>query len=446
MKGKIKRGITYHLPDFIAIVAIVLLASGVATYILSHQRFYLPSWVPVVGKDFYTVYAQFETAQAVMPGQGQTVAIAGVPIGDLTKVRLDDGVAIIEMKIKRRYAPIYKDADMLLRPKTGLNDMFIQLNPGTKKAGEVPDGGTVPVKNSMPNVNPEEVWAMLDADTRDYLLMLITNGGQGLKGQGGNLGQAFRQLSTTSELGHKITTALEDRRENIRRSIHNFRLVAEELGNNDKQLATWVESANELFGTYARHDQDLRKIFAKAPGALREMNGALKATQATLDQATPAFKKLKPFGENLGDALRRSRPFLRDTKPVIRDRLRPFARETAPIVADLRPAARDLKQLTPSLTGAGKTINRLLDVLDYNPPGAQEGYMFWLAWLNHNASSVFSTQDAHSPLRRGTVVATCNDLLTIKGATRVGGPYELVRMIALMAGLPEHSNCQPGDN
>ena len=38
------------------------------------------------------------------------------------------------MKIRRKYTPIYKDATALLRPKTGLNDMVIQLDPGLAAA------------------------------------------------------------------------------------------------------------------------------------------------------------------------------------------------------------------------------------------------------------------------------------------------------------------------
>ena len=43
-----------------------------------------------------------------MPGQGQTVNIAGVKVGDIGSVKLEDGRAVVEMKIRRKYAPIYK--------------------------------------------------------------------------------------------------------------------------------------------------------------------------------------------------------------------------------------------------------------------------------------------------------------------------------------------------
>ena len=75
----------------------VIIALGVGGYILSHQRFYLPAWVPVLGTDFFELKAEFSTAQSVKPGQGQTVEIAGVPVGEIKRVELVDGRAVVTM-------------------------------------------------------------------------------------------------------------------------------------------------------------------------------------------------------------------------------------------------------------------------------------------------------------------------------------------------------------
>ena len=124
-----KRAIQKHVWDFTAIVVLAVIAFAVGGYILSNQRFYAPSWVPVVGSDFVDYQAQFQTAQAFTAGQGQTVMIAGVNVGEIGKVTLKEGRALITMKIKRKYTPIYKDATALSRPKTGLNDMVIERGP-----------------------------------------------------------------------------------------------------------------------------------------------------------------------------------------------------------------------------------------------------------------------------------------------------------------------------
>ena len=44
-----RHAIQKHMRDFIAIIALSILALGVGGYILSNQRFYLPKWVPVLG-------------------------------------------------------------------------------------------------------------------------------------------------------------------------------------------------------------------------------------------------------------------------------------------------------------------------------------------------------------------------------------------------------------
>ena len=79
-----------HLKDFVAIIALLVIAGGVSTYILINQRLSLPGWVPVIGSDFFEIKADMSTAQAVTPGQGQTATVAGVPIGEIEKVLVDE--------------------------------------------------------------------------------------------------------------------------------------------------------------------------------------------------------------------------------------------------------------------------------------------------------------------------------------------------------------------
>ena len=73
---------------FAAVIVLFVVAMGIAGYILSNQRFFLPAWFPFIGTDFYEVKAELPTAQAVVPGQGQTVNIAGVKVGEVGNVEL----------------------------------------------------------------------------------------------------------------------------------------------------------------------------------------------------------------------------------------------------------------------------------------------------------------------------------------------------------------------
>ena len=102
-----KTAIRKHLPDFLAILGLLVVSLVVSVYILDKQRLALPAGVPILGRDYFELEAELTTAQAVTPGQGQTVNVAGVEVGEIASVKLRDGKAIIGMKIQRKH-----DADL----------------------------------------------------------------------------------------------------------------------------------------------------------------------------------------------------------------------------------------------------------------------------------------------------------------------------------------------
>ena len=178
-----KRAIKNHMSDFVAIMALLVLSVIVAGYVLSHERLRFP----FIQSSPFTINAEFSTAQAVTPGQGQTVRISGVQVGDIGQVTLKNGVAVVRLDINNKYKHlIHQDATALLRPRTGLKDMFVELNPGTTSAPQVKQGYTILVSNTLPDINTDEVLHSLDADTRAYLDLLVNGAGQGLKGNGGH--------------------------------------------------------------------------------------------------------------------------------------------------------------------------------------------------------------------------------------------------------------------
>jgi phospholipid/cholesterol/gamma-HCH transport system substrate-binding protein len=269
----------------------------------------------------------------------------------------------------------------------------------------------IPVENTLPDINPDEVYQFLDADSRDYLKLLLNGAGEALGGNGKNLSATFRRFEPTNRDILKLTEALSVRRQNISRSIHNFRLLMQAIGTKDKQLSQLVDASNAVFRAFANQDARLRETLSLLPGALQETNTTLVKADKLGKVLGPALGKLRPGARALGPSLRQTRPFLRATTPVIRDQLRPFARDALPTVKALRPAARDLAALTPDFTRVLQVANYLLNELAYNPPGpAEEGYLFWTAWTNHLGPTVFGTQDAHGPIRRGAVLVSCSGL------------------------------------
>ncbi len=409
-----------HMKDVVAIVVLAAIGIGVGGYILSNQRLRFP----FIEEKPFELKAEFSDAQAVIPGQGQTVRVAGMKVGDISKVELKEGRAIVTMALDRKYSNlVHADATALLRPRTGLKDMFIALDPGTKARRVMDEGEVIPSSATSPDIDADEILRALDRDTRAYLKLLINGAGKGLAGRGGDLREVFKRLSPLQRDLARVNGALAERRRNLRRLVHNYSKTVTTLGAKDKELAQLVSASNEVFGELAQEDRQISLAVSRLPSTLSQA----RRTLARVDQlgriAGPAFTALRPAIRRLAPANAQVRPFAREAEPILRRDVRPFVRAARPVVRDLSPAARDLAKASPDLRESFFELNRLFNMLSYNPggrerlagndPDREEGYLFWLGWLGQNTTSVFSTADASGPYRRGTVHLSCSTLRAI---------------------------------
>jgi phospholipid/cholesterol/gamma-HCH transport system substrate-binding protein len=412
---------------FIAVVTMIVIAAVVGGYILAHENLKLPSWVPVLGHTYFNLDAEFQTAQAVTPGQGQAVTIAGAKIGEIASVDLHNGVALVTMKVSPKYAKyIYRNATLLLRPKTQLQDITVEVNPGTPSAGKLRSGEVLPESQTAANVDFDEFLAGLDAETRAYVQELVAGLGIGLKENGKPLAAALKRFDPTSRLTEEIAQQLEARAGNVERSIHNFRLLTEALGGKDQQLSALVDSANAVFKTFASEDASFKKTLVLLPGALHKTGVGLGKLAAATRVLGPTLHKLEPFARALGPANEATRKLSEKTAPIIKSEIRPFAREILPVVNELGPTTENLSKALPKLASSFSVLNEFFNELAYNPGPSKGGFLFFLDWGNHDLNSVLSTAEAHGVVARGLVYFNCKILNLLKPAGEVNPTVNLL--------------------
>jgi phospholipid/cholesterol/gamma-HCH transport system substrate-binding protein len=403
-----RRVIREHLRDFIAITALFVAGLVVTGYVLSQQQQPYPSWIPFLGDERFELKAELSTAQAVTPGQGQTVNIAGVKAGDISEVELVDGRAVVTMLVEEQYAPILRsDATVLLRPRTGLQDMTLEVDPG-RKGARLEEGATIPLAQTKPNVQPDQILASLDGDTRAYLKLLIQGGAEGLGGRGKALSAGLRRFEPLGRYLAQIGNALVERRRNIARVITSFRALGDELGKADTRLSEWVSAQNAALGAFANQEASIRETLRELPSALAATREALQSGETLANELGPASEALIPAAQAFVPAQRSLRTFFDRTEAPISDQIRPFTREVRRPVKHLKQASAPLAKTTKGLAGSFSDLNRLFNAFAYNPPGGDEGYLFWVAWLNHNTNGVLQFEDAHGPLARGSVLQSCS--------------------------------------
>jgi len=409
------RQLRRYIPAIAALVAMGTVAAAVAFYILAHQRVRFP-W-----QDRYDLNIALASAQAITPGQGQTVNVAGVAVGSIVDVRLKDGVALVKAQIDPDKLPhVYANATALVRPKTGLQDMVVALDPGTPKAKPIPDGGTLPVSRTRPQISLDQVLAGVDQDSRDYLRTLLSAGAIGVHDRGEQLRRLFKATAPTLHLTKSVTAALADRREKVERLVSNLRQLTEATAGKDTELASLVSSSAAAFRAIDGQQSALRRGIDLLPGTVDSARKALAAADPfsedlgkTLDELLPATKKLQP-------ALKSAAPLVRDATPVLGDLLK-LTTTARPVLADLNPTTRTLLDTTPSLTRTFGVLDGIVNELAYNPPGDEEGYLFWLAWFAHNAGSLLSNGDAHGIFWRGQAMVSCSTLTALAPAGKTIG-------------------------
>ena len=399
LSGQLRR----YIVPMTAIVVMALMALAVGLYVLAHQRVRFP-W-----QERYTVNIELPSAQAITPGQGQTINVAGVAVGSIESVKLVDGVALVRAEIDPHKLPrVYRNATATVRPKTGLQDMVIALDPG-HGTRPLPSGGTIPVSQTEPQVNLDEVLSSVDGDTRDYLRILVGAGSEGLKNRGEMLRRLFKASAPTLRLTRRATQAIADRHAKVERLIHNLRLLSEATAGKDRQLAQLVSASDTALRAINRQETALKAGISKLPSTIDEARGALAEAKPFSEQLGPTLRALTPSTRKLSPALSAAKPLLREGTPQLRDVGR-LVRTARPVLRDLAPTTSDLLEQTPQLTRSFKVLTYVVNELAYNPPGGEEGYLFWLAWFAHNSSSLLSVSDAHGIFWRGQTMVSCSSL------------------------------------
>ena len=445
-----RAAIRKNLADFLAILGVVVLGLGIGAYILANQRLRFP----LIEDRPYTVSAELSDAQAVTPGQGQTVVVAGVRVGDIGKVDLEDGKAVVELQLEPKYRGLLKeDASALLRAKTGTKDMFLEVDPGD--GGPLPDGGRISVSNTLPDVDPDEFLAALDADTREYLKLLISGAGKGLEGRGTDLREVLKRLGPLHGDLARVSRAVSERRHNMRRLVNRYGLLMAELGNSDKDITRLVRSSNVTLGAFADEDQNISALVSKLPGTLDQTTTTLGKVDTLAKQMRPTFESLRPPVRKLDEANAAVLPFVEEAAPILEKKVRPFARAAQPFQRNLGAASKDLAAAGPDLTTSFRGLNRLFNIGAYNPGGTEgiseaceqqgactreerarnESYLYWLAWVGQNTVSLFSTADALGPIRRAYLLNLNCDIFKSE-ASQVGmGHAEAEGLTTLFRGI-----------
>lgn len=334
---------------------VVALTGGLALVVtllmLTHQVFKAP-W-----KDYYEVKVAFDDVKGATPGK-EPVRISGVPVGLVSDWAVKDGRAVLTLSIERKYAPLYRNARVRQRPITPLQDMYIDIDRGTPRAGAVPDGATIPAGQAQTPVDISRVLQAFDPDTRARLRTMLGEFGSGLRDNGARLRAAFAELGPFLTAARDVTDAMGARRQALARLVHNFGGVTDALARRDGQIRRLILAGNGTLAELARNDAPFARTLAELPPTLGAMRGGLATLRASESELDPALHSLVPVADHLPSGLAALTRFSGDAMPALRA-LEPAVRAARPLVGALRPTSRSLASAFTDLRPQAPSYDRI---------------------------------------------------------------------------------------
>ncbi len=308
----------------------------------------------------YEVVAGFREATSL--SDTADVRISGVRVGRVVKLSEGAGRTQATMEIDPRYAPIPRDTRAILRLKTLLGETYIELTPGDRRSGTLPDRGRIPNTQIASTTELDEVTRALDARTRQDLQRFVHGLAVGLAGRGQDLNYALGNLPALTDSGTTLLRTLDSQQRAVRKLVSDSGVVFGALGRRQGELTALVRAGDRVLSTTAARDRDLAETVRILPVTLAELRPTLEQVRLLSGEAAPVVRDLRPGARALAPALQDVAilsPQLRDLFGDV-DRVIAASKRGAPALTRILDAAHPvLRLLVPVLREAQPVVDYL---------------------------------------------------------------------------------------
>jgi len=270
---------------FVGVIAGALMLTGCGTF--SVYDLPLPGGVDT-GDNAISVKAQFQDVLDLVPQS--TVKLGDIDVGKIDKIWLDDGVATVEMLLKKD-VNLPSNARASIQQTSLLGEKFVALErPAEPEPTELADGSTIPLSQTGRNPEIEEVFSALS---------LLLNGG------------GVAQLKTIST---ELNKALAGREDSARSVLHQVEKLARDLDNNKEKIVAAIEALDAL--AKATNAQ-----MGSIDAALDELPSAISSIDKQRADLVKMLKALERLGDTGVRVIRASKGntvgIIKDLQPIL---------------------------------------------------------------------------------------------------------------------------------
>src|SRR5881392_2926005 len=143
----------------------------------------------------YRFHASF--GEATQLAKEADVRISGVSVGKVKDIETNKqtGRSDATIELDSKYAPLPNDSRATLRQKTLLGETYVELTPGHKNLGTIPENGDLAISRVSPTVELDEIFRAFDPKTRAAFQTWMEQQAIGIRGRGQDINDALGNLA-----------------------------------------------------------------------------------------------------------------------------------------------------------------------------------------------------------------------------------------------------------
>jgi len=243
----------------------------------------------------YQIHAVFETASGLKPGV--PVETAGIEIGTVEAIGLEEGQARVTMRIASR-VPLHVDSQAMIRTKGVLGDKYVEIVPGTKEAPVLEPGQRI-VQTSAP-ADVDQLINKISEISVD--IKKVTHSLSEVLGGEEGTAHMRRILSNLRETSDTLAQLVRDNNEYLNQTIQNLTAFSEDLrdisrANKDDIAAILVSfrRTSETMSQTIAAVQEIAEKINRGEGSV----GALVNDQTTVKNLNETLASLREISDKI---------------------------------------------------------------------------------------------------------------------------------------------------
>lgn len=312
----------------------------------------------------YEIEVELKDAKGLDRVDEPGAAVAGVLSGRVTAVRSEESHAVATLTLEPDMrGKVFADATAQLRPASAIQNLIVNVDPGTPAAGPLADGEAIPVGRTTAFVAIDELTGILDADTRAYTQILIGEAERGLRGRAGDLNADLRELADLTETATPISRSLATRRDLLTRFVDHLDVIASTLAVRSQQLGNAVAAGSDTLAVTAAREAELAEATRLLAPTLDQADRALAATADLAEILNPALDRLLPVTGGLGGAAVKLRALIPQASGLV-DRFDSLTRNGAEPTELLLEGTRGLRTKVEGLVPTARELAALAEIMD----------------------------------------------------------------------------------